>query len=302
MGNAPGSDGDADGAEEFDLAGDAPQVLHEDEHVALQFHVPAEGCGPDAVVHGRRDLGAEPAPGFGAGADGELVADVERAGVYRDLGHFARCHANDEMVVRHVEQVRAGEVLAVCLDLGIIIGGVGERTDPFLDGEGRGRRGGGHWRSPDLASAGPDADGKHHQTCGRLDPDGYLRDVAPRAHPTEGRRSRLTRQPYRSDKVGNRAGGYIAAQDAQTWLRGLMAVTAPSTRAGLASRPRSGQLCSGCGAGDATPGPFGPHGNDGAPRSRSGYDGTTTGRPGCAAAVSCGSVARDRAPEDAACG
>src|SRR3954447_4159925 len=156
MANAPDSDGDADGAQEFDLAGDATQVLHEDEHVALQLHVPAEGCCPDAVVHRRRDLGAKSAPRLSAGANGELVADVERAGVYRHLGYFARRHPYDEMVVLHIEQVAAREVLAVRLDLPVVVGRVDERANPFLNGNGRGGRGGGHedlltWLEPDQA-------------------------------------------------------------------------------------------------------------------------------------------------------
>src|SRR3954452_108992 len=156
MANAPDSDGDADGAQEFDLAGDATQVLHEDEHVALKLHVPAEGRCPDAVVHGGRHLGTKSAPRLSAGANGELVADVERAGVYRHFSYFAGRHPYDEMMVLHVEQVAAGEVLAVRLDLRVVVGGVDERTNPFLNGNGRGRRGGGHedlltWLEPDQA-------------------------------------------------------------------------------------------------------------------------------------------------------
>src|SRR3954469_20633397 len=128
------------------------------------------------------------------------------------------------MVVLHVEQVAAGEVLAVCLDLRVVVGGVGERTNPFLDGNGGGGRSGGHWRSPDLAGAGPGADGERRRSCGRLDPDGYVRDVPPRAHRTEGRRSSRTCQPSRPDKVGHRTGGCTAA-GTQTWLRGFMAAT-----------------------------------------------------------------------------
>src|SRR3712207_9349574 len=57
---------------------------------------------------------------------------------------FRSGHPYDEVVVLHVEQVAAGEVLAVRLDLWVVVGGVGEGTNPLLDGNGRGRRGGCH--------------------------------------------------------------------------------------------------------------------------------------------------------------
>ncbi|MBA8826117.1 hypothetical protein FHX42_003493 [Saccharopolyspora lacisalsi] len=44
------SDGHTDDAQQLDLFGDAAQILHERENVALESHVPLEGARPGSVI------------------------------------------------------------------------------------------------------------------------------------------------------------------------------------------------------------------------------------------------------------
>ena len=74
---------------------------------------------------------AEVPPGVGAGADRELVGHVQRAGVDGDVGDLAATDLDHEGVVGHVEQIGAGEVLAVRLDFGVLVAGLGERVGPL---------------------------------------------------------------------------------------------------------------------------------------------------------------------------
>src|SRR3712207_4230867 len=116
---------------------------------------------------------------------------------------FRSGHPYDEVVVLHVEQVAAGEVLAVRLDLWVVVGGVGEGTNPLLDGNGRGRRGGCHWRSPDLAVPGPGASGDTPSVLRAPGPGRVLEGVPRGAHRTgASRRSDVSAVPARRVRTG----------------------------------------------------------------------------------------------------
>jgi hypothetical protein len=73
-------------------------------------------------------------PGIRTRLDGELVGHVQRPWVDGDVDDLAAVDLDDEGVRLHVEEVRAGEVLAVRGDFGIGVVGLGERGDPFGDG------------------------------------------------------------------------------------------------------------------------------------------------------------------------
>src|SRR3954462_6780343 len=119
-------------AQQLNLPGHGTQVLHQDQQVPFEAHVPLERGRPDAVVHRRRYLLAEVAPGLRAGANDELVTLVERPRIDDDLLDLARVHDHLESVLFHIQQERASIELAVRLKLVVFVTRTLELLDPVL--------------------------------------------------------------------------------------------------------------------------------------------------------------------------